>query len=87
MKKPRKKIFYNGVCGDFVKRINEIYNNKKQPKPITDHEKKGCLGKVKHKSELAARHQVDHDMKEVKKPHKYDYYKCEFCGYWHCGHE
>jgi len=59
----------------------------RKPKTISFEEKKGCLGKVQHKSELAAKNQLDFDIKDgVDNPNKYHYYKCKFCGFFHLGH-
>lgn len=47
-------------------------------------EKRACLGKDKHKSELAADY-VANNFKGRNNP-TVEVYKCAFCGFWHIGH-
>lgn len=54
-------------------------------KRITSAEKAGCLGKIKHNSELAAQYHLDELRKIGKNPHLLVWYKCQFCDGWHCG--
>jgi len=58
---------------------------------ISIKEKNGCFGKDKHKSKLAADFIFDNfnevrSKKMSKKTSILEVYKCEFCGYWHIGH-
>lgn len=54
-------------------------------KRITKGEKAMCLGKTKHKSVLAASEHMHELMKFSLTPHLLHYYKCDFCGNYHCG--
>lgn len=56
-------------------------------KPISAKERAMCLGKTKHRSELAAREQLDHLRSDTCVTNKatLGYYKCDFCDGWHCG--
>lgn len=45
--------------------------------------KKGCLGKVKHKSLLAAEYVLD----EMRDRAVMNIYKCRFCHHYHIGHD
>ncbi len=54
-------------------------------KKITNGEKTGCLGKIKHNSELAAKHHLDQLRSIGKTPQTLCMYKCLYCSGWHCG--
>jgi len=54
-------------------------------KKITVAERRGCLGKIKHNSELAAQQHLDSLRPFSKTPQNLNYYKCQFCYGWHCG--
>jgi len=56
-------------------------------KRITFAEKKGCLGKTKHKSILAAQNHLEDLRQFSKTPQNLNYYKCHFCDGWHCGNK
>lgn len=45
---------------------------------------KTCLGKVKHKSRLAAEYYLDHIHKRGK--YNLEIYNCPFCKFFHIGH-
>lgn len=53
--------------------------SKKQPRTLT----KGCLGKVPHKSELAAKYALE--AMPAKQRNILNYYKCRHCNFWHIG--
>lgn len=57
----------------------------KMSKKISDNEKKGCFGKVKHKTKLAAEYVFD----EMRGRHSgiLSIYKCAFCNFYHIGHD
>lgn len=59
--------------------------SRKYIKPITESERKMCLGKTKHRCELAAKVQLEELRKWGKSPHTLGVYKCAFCDGWHCG--
>jgi len=50
-------------------------------KPITDREKKKCLGKIQHKTETTA----EFALTKLKLTENARMYKCEYCGYYHIG--
>ena len=54
-------------------------------KRITSAERKMCLGKTKHKSELAAKHHLEELRKFSKTPSTLNYYQCTFCIDYHVG--
>ncbi len=64
---------------------NTIESIMNDPKPITYKEQKMCLGKTKHKCELAATTQLNELRKFSKTPQTLGTYQCEFCGFYHCG--
>lgn len=57
----------------------------KKIKPITDRERKMCLGKTKHKSILSAQEHLYNLELYAKTPERLNYYKCHFCKQYHCG--
>lgn len=68
---------------DILKRYMERIMEK--IKRLTRAEKKGCMGKTKHKTVLAASAHLTELIKFAKKDHSLHFYKCDFCGSYHCG--
>jgi len=54
-------------------------------KRITKFEQRSCLGKTKHKSVLAASEHLNELIKFARPDHTLHFYKCDFCGFYHCG--
>lgn len=56
-------------------------------KPISDQERKGCLGKAQHKSVLAAQNALEQLKKYSRTPEHLNFYKCDFCKNFHVGNK
>ncbi len=54
-------------------------------KRITIQERRGCLGKTKHNSVLAAQNHLDNLRQFSKTPETLCYYECKYCKGYHCG--
>lgn len=59
---------------------------RKRGRKIPNKAKSACLGKIKHKSMLAAEYTLDRMRLNVKDNHLLEVYKCEFCKFYHIGH-
>lgn len=55
--------------------------------PISNGERKMCLGKTKHKSVLAAEAQLQDLMQYSKTPQTLNWYKCLYCEFIHVGNK
>lgn len=57
-------------------------------KVISEKEKKMCLGKIKHRSKLAADFELESLFKAKRTPDKaeLEVYECHFCKHYHIGH-
>jgi hypothetical protein len=61
--------------------ISRAYNRNSKHKTFAE---KSCMGKVPHKSMLAAEYIFDR--MSGKNSHLLEIYKCSFCEYYHIGH-
>jgi hypothetical protein len=59
----------------------------KRIRPISDGERKMCLGKTVHKSVLAAETHLDELRRYSKTPQTLNWYKCHYCKFYHVGNK